>query len=97
MTPERLEELRKIAGGISDLSPYKSQWMDELIDHIDELENRLTVEINEHADADKDRCDAREVVEAAKKFVTADNYCPIAMELEQDRTRQALAKLEDKT
>lgn len=34
MTPERLEELRQIAGGINGT---KSNWMDELIEYIDRL------------------------------------------------------------
>lgn len=38
MTRERLEELRQMAGGVDG---QKSQWMDELIDHIDELEAKL--------------------------------------------------------
>ncbi len=34
MTNERLEELRQIAGGVGG---KKSEWMDELIDEIDQL------------------------------------------------------------
>jgi hypothetical protein len=34
MTPERLEELRHIAGSVDG---PKSQWMDELIDEVDRL------------------------------------------------------------
>lgn len=69
MTPERLEELRQIAGGVDG---PKSDWMDELIEEIDRLKRESSAFTPELQDvvAERARQDAKWVDQSHHRDTT---------------------------
>lgn len=76
LKPERLEELRQMAGGIDG---PKSEWMDELIDHIDALQAERDV--------------MREALQSARPVVN-DAYCDVGPPWQKATRKEILDRVD---